>query len=201
MLRDTMLLVVILISVGMHYWLCALVVSRMVAWWVSYYCYCYVQAVTHIDFSISLGPLITILLSLNTCTLSLLNTAVQYASYSTGTDISMRSISLNPCPFCASAGSSGDSCSCQVVTQSIVFVLATLTLVTSCGSLLPRYLCLLDRNILVAAKSGCPCGNLLLFIIALNLEIRVDRRDTLLLCTVATAAAYNVCLLLLKNGM
>jgi len=92
------------------------------------------------------------------CTLPLLNTIVQSASYSIGTNISVRSISLNPCPFCASAGSSGDSCSCQVVTESVVFVIATPTLVSSCGSSSTRYLCLLDRNRLVAAESGCPCG-------------------------------------------
>ena len=108
--------------------------------------------------------------------------------------------SLNPCLFCASAGSSGDSCSCWVVTEFIVFVLSTPRLVSSCGSSLLRYLCLLDRNRLVAAESGCPCGMLLLFMIDLKLDVGVDRRDILLLSTVTTTAAYNICYCYSKLG-
>ena len=39
----------------------------------------------------------------------LLKTTVQSASHSTGTDISVRSILLNSCPFCTYVGSSGDT--------------------------------------------------------------------------------------------
>jgi len=41
----------------------------------------------------------------------------------------------------------------------------------------------------------------LLFVIALNLDVRVDRRGILLLCTVTTVAALSICLLLLEDGM
>ena len=108
---------------------------------------------------------------------------------------------MNSCPLCASAGGSGDSCSYRVVTESTVLVLATPTLVSSCGCSVPRYLCLFDRNMLVAAESGCPCGVFLLFNISLNLDVRVDRRVILSLYVFATAAAYNICLLLLKDGL
>ena len=120
------------------------------------------NGISHKFVSMSLGPSIMTLSSLNTWTFPFLNTTVQFASHSTGTDISVRSMSLNPCPFCAPAGNSDDSLSCLVVVASIVFVLATPTLICSCGSSSPRYLCLLDRNRLVAAESGCPCGILLL---------------------------------------
>ena len=113
----------------------------------------------------------------------------------------MQSISLNSCPFYASAGSSGDSCSCRVVTESIVLVLAKPTLVSSCGSSVPSYLCLFERNMLVAAESGCPCGVFLLCNISLNLDVRVDRRVILSLYVFVTIAAYNICLLLLEDGL
>ena len=89
------------------------------------------SGINHRFVSASLGPPIIILLSLITCTFFFLNTTVQSASHSTGTDINDRSISLNPCAFCASIGSSGASCSCLVVTEFIVFVLATPTLISS----------------------------------------------------------------------
>ena len=131
-------------------------------------------------------------LSLITCTISFLNTTVQFASHSTGTDMSDRSISLNPC---ACTGRSGASCSCLVVTEFIVFVFATPTLISSCRSSFPRCLCFLDRNILVAAESGCPCGLGVSFDFALILCVRVDRRVILSLVA-DNAAAYDICLLL-----
>ena len=82
-----------------------------------------------------------------------------------------------------------------------MFVLATPTLISSCRSSFPRYLCLLDRNMLVAAESGCPCGMVLSFNIAMNLFVRVDRRDILLLVAFVTAAAYDICLLLLEDDV
>ena len=88
------------------------------------------NGINHKFVSASLGPSIIILFSLITCTFFFLNTTVQSASHSTGTDISDRSISLNPCAFCASIGSSGASCSCRVVTEFIVLVLATPTLIS-----------------------------------------------------------------------
>ena len=87
-----------------------------------------------------------------------------------------------------------------MVTEFIVFVLATPTLISSCRSSFPRCLCLLDRNMLVAAESGCPCGMVFAFNIAVNLFVRVDRRDLLVLVAV-TAAAYDVCLLLLEDDV
>ena len=96
------------------------------------------SGINHIFVSIHLWPSMTIFLSLNTCTLPLLNTTVQSAPHSNGTDISVRSNSLNPCPVCACIGSSGYSCSCQVVIESILFVLSTPTLVSSCGSSLMK---------------------------------------------------------------
>ena len=116
------------------------------------------SVINHRFVSIYLGPSIIILLSLYTCTLPLLKTTVQSASHSTGTAIIEPSISLNLCPFCASIGSSGASYSCQVVTESIMFVLATPTLISSCCSSFPKYLCLLARIMLVAAESGWSCG-------------------------------------------
>ena len=89
------------------------------------------SGINHRFVSISLGPSIIILLSLITCTLPLLKTTVQSASHSTGIDINDQSISLNPCAFCASIGSSGASCSCRVVTEFIVFVLVTNLVVLS----------------------------------------------------------------------
>ena len=112
------------------------------------------SGINHKFVSASLGPSMMILFSLMTCTFFFLNTTVQSASHSTGTDISDRSISLNPCAFCASTGSSDASCSCLVVTEFIVLVLATPTLIFSCCSAFPRYLCLFARNMLVAAESG-----------------------------------------------
>ena len=144
----------------------------------------------------SLGPSTIILLSLHTCILPLLKTTVQSASHSTGTDMRDWSISLNPCAFCISTGSSGDSCNCLVVTKSIVFVLATTTLVSSCGSSFPRYLCLLARNMRVATESGWPFGMFLLFNVSSNLEVRVDKQVMLSLHVFVTAAAYDICLLL-----
>ena len=108
------------------------------------------------------------------------------------------SISLNPCAFCASIGSSGASCSCLVVTEFIVLVLATPTLISSCFSDLPRYLCLFARNMLVAAESGWPSGVGLLLSSALKLFVRVDKRMVLSLLFV-TAAAYDICLLLIRE--
>ena len=113
----------------------------------------------------------------------------------------MRSILLNPCPFCASTSSSGDSSSYWVVTESIVFVLATPALVSLWDSSLPRYVCLVDRNMLVAAESGCPYGMFLLFNISLNSEVRFDRRVILSVYIFVTVAAYDTCLLLLKDGV
>ena len=89
---------------------------------------------------------------------SFLKTTVQSASHNTGTEISVLSILLNPWPICVSAGSSGDNCSCLVVTESIVVVFAHPTLVSSCGSTVPRYLCAFVRKLLVAAESGWPYG-------------------------------------------
>ena len=86
-----------------------------------------------------------------------------------------------------------------MVTEFIVLVLATPMLISSCWSSFPRCLCLLDRNMLVAAESGCPCGMVLAFNIDVNLFVMVDRRDLLVL-VVVTAAAYDVCLLLLLEG-
>ena len=103
----------------------------------------------------------------------------------------MRSISLNPYTFCAPVGSCSDSYSCQVVTESIVFVLATPTLVALCGSSFLRYLCLLDRNMRVAAESEYPCGMFLLFNISLNLEVRFDQRIILLLYVFVTAVCIR----------
>ena len=159
------------------------------------------SGINHRFVSVSLGPSITNLLSFYTCTLHLLKTKVQSVSRSTDTDISDWSILLNPCAFCASAGSSGDSYNCLVVTESIVFVLATPTLVFSCGSSFLRNLCLLARNMLVAAVLGCPYGMFLLFNIFLNLIVRVDRRVILSLYVFVTAAAYDICLLLLEDGV
>ena len=87
-----------------------------------------------------------------------------------------------------------------MVTEFIVFVLATPTLISPCRSSFPRCLCLLDRNMLVAAESGCPCGMVLAFNIDVNLFVRVDRRDILVLVAV-TAAAYDICLLLLEDDV
>ena len=122
------------------------------------------SGINHKFVSISLGPLIIILLSLITCTLSLLKTTMQSASHSIGTDINDQSISLNLCAFCASISSSSSSCICLVVTEFIVFIFATPTLISSCRSSFPRYLCLLARNRLVAAESEWPCGMNLLSI-------------------------------------
>ena len=159
------------------------------------------SGINHRFVSISLGPSIMILLSLITFTQSLLKTTVQLASHSTGTDINDRSISLNPCAFCASIGRSGDSCNCLVVTEFIVFVFATPTLISSCCSSFPRYLCLFARNMLVAAESGWPCGMDLLSNISLNLVVRVDRHVILLLYAFVTAAAYDICLLLREDEL
>ena len=161
----------------------------------------FLSGINHRFVSVSLGFSMIILLSLYACIMPFLKTMVQFASHSTGTDITVRSILSNPCPFCASTCSSGDSCSCQVVTESIVFELATPTLVSSCGSSFPGCLCLLDRNMLIAAESGCPCGMFLLFNISLNLEVRFDRRVTLSLYISVTAAAYDIWLLLLEDGV
>ena len=48
----------------------------------------------------------------------------------------------------------------------------------------------------VAAESGWPCSVFLLFIISLNLEVRVDRCVILSLYVFVAAAAYDICLLL-----
>ena len=125
---------------------------------------------------------------------------LRFYIYSKGTDINDRSIFLNPCAFCASIGSSSASCSRLVVTKFILFVFATLTLISSWHSSFLRYLCLLARNKLVAAESEWLCGMSLLSNISLNLVVRIDRRIILLLYTfVTTAAAYNICLLLCKD--
>ena len=89
------------------------------------------SGINHRFVSVSLGLSIRILLSFYTCTLPLLKTTVQSVLYNTGTDISDRSISLNLCAFFVSAGSFDDSCNYLAVTESIVFVLATPTLVSS----------------------------------------------------------------------
>ena len=47
---------------------------------------------------------------------------------------------------------------CQVVTESMVFVFATSTFVSSCGSSLPRCLWFLAKKLFVAAELGYPCG-------------------------------------------
>ena len=150
------------------------------------------SGINHRFVSMSLGPSIITLLSFITWTSPLLKTTVQLASHSTGTEINDRSISLNPC---ACTGRLGASCSWRVVTEFIVFVLATPTLISSCRSSFPRCLCFLDRNMLVAAESGCPCGTVLSFNIAMNLFVSVDRRVILLLVAFVTAAAYDICLL------
>ena len=160
----------------------------------------FLSGINHRFVSVSLGPSMIILLSLYTYILSLLRTMVQFASHSTGTDISEQSILLNPYPFCASAGSSCDSCSCLVVTESIMFVLATSTLVSSCGSLFEGICVFLARYMLIVAELECPCGMFLLFNISLNLEVRVDRRVILSLYVFVTAASYDMCLLLLEDG-
>ena len=82
-----------------------------------------------------------------------------------------------------------------------MFVLAEPTLVSFCGSSFLKYLCLLDRNMLVAAESGCPCGMDLSYNFALNLCVRVDRRVILSLVAFVTAAAYDICLLLHEDEL
>ena len=77
-----------------------------------------------------------------------------------------------------------------------MFVLATPTLIFSCCSAFPRYLCLFARNMLVAAESGWPCGVVRLVSSALNLFVRVDKRLLLV-----TAAAYDMCLLVLEDDV
>ena len=175
----------------------------MVAWWVLLLLLLLLlllsSSINHKFVSVSLGPSINILLSLYTCILPLLKTTVQSASHSTSTDINEQFISLNLCPFYTSAGSSGASCSYRVVSEFIVFVLATPTLIFSCCSSFPRYLCLLARNMLVATESGWPCGMFLLFSISLNLEVRIDRRVILSLYVFVTATAYDICLLLRED--
>ena len=158
------------------------------------------SGINHRFVSASRGPSMIILFALITCTFFFLNTTVQSASHSTGTDISDRSISVNPCAFCASIGRSSASCSCRVVTEFIVLVLATPTLISSCCSALPRCLCWFDRNMLVAAESGWPCGVVWLVGSALNLFVRVDKRMVLLLLLV-TAAAYEIGLLVLGDDV
>ena len=85
------------------------------------------RGIFHRFVSVSLGPSMMTLLSLITCTISLLKTTVQLASHNTGTNINDQSVSLNPC---ACTGSSGAICSCLVVTEFIVFLLATPTLIS-----------------------------------------------------------------------
>ena len=107
----------------------------------------------------------------------------------------------SPWAFWASIGSSGASCSCLIVTEFIVLVLATPTLISSWSNSFPRYLCFLARNMLVAAESGWPSGMALSFNIVLNLLVRVDRRVILSLKLFVTAAAYDICLLLLEDDV
>ena len=157
------------------------------------------SGINHRFVSASRGPSMMILFALITCTFFFLNTTVQSASHSTGTDINDLSISLNPCAFCASIGSSGASCSCRVVTEFIVLVLATPTLISSWCSASPRCLWLFDKNMLVAAESGWPCGVVWLVSSALNLFVRVDNRVVLSVLLLVTAAAYDICLLLIRE--
>ena len=155
------------------------------------------SGINHRFVSVSLGPSINIFLPLITCTLPFSKITVQSASHNTSTDINDLSIFLNPCAFYASIGSSGASSgasySCRVVIEFIVFVFATPTFISSCSSSFPIYLCLLARNILVAAKSGCPTVMVfvLLLNLSLNLFVRVDRRVILSPHVLVTTAAYD----------
>ena len=54
---------------------------------------------------------------------------------------------------------------------------------------------------LVTTESGWPCGMFLLFNISLNVEVRVDKLVILSLYVFVTAAAYDIYLLLLEDGM
>ena len=74
-----------------------------------------------------------------------------------------------------------------------MFVFATPTLISSWSSFFPRYLCLLARNMLVAAEPGCPTGMVfvLLLNISSNLFVRVDRHVILSANVLVTAAAYD----------
>ena len=80
----------------------------------------YSSGINHKFVSLSRGPLNINLSFLKICMFCFLNTTVQFASHSTGTEISVLSNPLKPWPFCVAAGSSGDNYSCRVVTESIV---------------------------------------------------------------------------------
>ena len=121
-------------------------------------------------------------------------------SNSTGTDTSALSILLNICPFCALSGRSGNRLSCLVVVDVIVVLFVKSTPICSCGTFVPKYLCSLARNMPVAAVSGRPCS-VVSQVIVLSWDVMLCyvmlcylyRLQSLLL---ATATAYNICLVL-----